>query len=105
LDRKEQRLRNRIITSVLVQWGHHSRKEATWEIVSSIREKRLHGCDILAFRNGVENFKSCPNLYKYDKIIFKRNEEWSASSIALCDGQGPGGMRMPDAPAPCMMII
>jgi hypothetical protein len=39
LDKKEQRLRNRIITSVLVQWGHHSRKDATWELESMIREQ------------------------------------------------------------------
>jgi hypothetical protein len=39
LDQKEQRLRNRTITSVLVQWGHHSRKEATWELESTMREQ------------------------------------------------------------------
>jgi hypothetical protein len=39
LDRKEQRLRNRIIDLVLVQWGRHSEKEATWELETKIREQ------------------------------------------------------------------
>ncbi|XP_078150324.1 uncharacterized protein LOC144545636 [Carex rostrata] len=39
LDRKEQRLRNRTIGLVLVQWGRHSEKEATWELEMKIREQ------------------------------------------------------------------
>lgn len=39
LDRKEQRLRNRVVELVLVQWGRHSEKEATWELETKIREQ------------------------------------------------------------------
>jgi transposase InsO family protein len=39
LDRKEQKLRNRTIAVVLVQWGRHSEKEATWELETKIREQ------------------------------------------------------------------
>jgi hypothetical protein len=39
LDRKEQRLRSKVIKLVLVKWGRHSDKEATWELEESIREK------------------------------------------------------------------
>ena len=39
LDRKEQRLRSKVIKLVLVKWGRHSDKEATWELEASIREK------------------------------------------------------------------
>ena len=31
LDQKEQVLRNKIISLVLVQWRHHGSEEATWE--------------------------------------------------------------------------
>ena len=39
LDRKEQQLRSKVIKLVLVKWGWHSDKEATWELEASIREK------------------------------------------------------------------
>ncbi|KAJ1692761.1 hypothetical protein LUZ63_009459 [Rhynchospora breviuscula] len=39
LDSKELKLRNKTIRQVLVQWGRHSAREATWELESTIREK------------------------------------------------------------------
>jgi hypothetical protein len=39
LDRKEQQLRSKTIKLVLVKWGRHSTKEATWEHEETIREK------------------------------------------------------------------
>ncbi|KAJ4802068.1 polyprotein [Rhynchospora pubera] len=39
LDSREQRLRTKVIKLVLVQWGQHSEKEATWELESTIRER------------------------------------------------------------------
>ena len=39
LDRKEQQLRSKVVKLVLVKWGRHSTKEATWEHEGSIREK------------------------------------------------------------------
>jgi hypothetical protein len=39
LDRKEQRLRTKVIRLVLVKWGRHSNKEATWESEDTIRAK------------------------------------------------------------------
>lgn len=39
LDRKEKQLRSRTIGLVLIPWGSHSRKEATWEFEDTIRER------------------------------------------------------------------
>ncbi|XP_057786926.1 uncharacterized protein LOC131004295 [Salvia miltiorrhiza] len=39
LDRKIQKLRNKSISLVKVQWRHHGREEATWELANKMREK------------------------------------------------------------------
>ena len=39
VDRKEQVLRNRVISLVEVIWQHHGMEEATWELESEIQAK------------------------------------------------------------------
>ena len=39
LDHQETRLRNKSIARVLVQWEHHTPREATWELESEMKEK------------------------------------------------------------------
>ena len=39
LNHQEIRLRNKSIPRVLVQWEHHTPREATWEIESEVKEK------------------------------------------------------------------
>ena len=39
LDRKEQHLRNKTITSVKVLWKHHGLEEATWELEDKMKEQ------------------------------------------------------------------
>ena len=39
LDTKELRLRNKIVRQVLIQWGRHSSREATWELEETMRSK------------------------------------------------------------------
>ena len=39
LDRQDTQLRRRTIPRVLVQWEHHTPREATWELETKMREK------------------------------------------------------------------
>jgi len=39
LDKKENKLRNRIILYVKILWRHHKKAEATWELEWEIRDK------------------------------------------------------------------
>ena len=39
LNHQEIRLRNKSIPRVLVQWEHHTPREATWELESEVKEK------------------------------------------------------------------
>ena len=39
LDHQETKLRNKTIARVLIQWEHHTPREATWELESEIKEK------------------------------------------------------------------
>ena len=42
LDRKEQVLKNKVISLVLIQWQHHGSAEATWEREVDIRPRYPH---------------------------------------------------------------
>ncbi|KAI3682967.1 hypothetical protein L1987_83381 [Smallanthus sonchifolius] len=46
LDRKEKRLRNKIIQLVKVQWKHRKGSEATWEMEKEMRESYPHLFDL-----------------------------------------------------------
>ncbi|KAI3762604.1 hypothetical protein L1987_53041 [Smallanthus sonchifolius] len=46
LDRKEKRLRNRVIQLVKVQWKHRKGSEATWEMEKEMRESYPHLFDL-----------------------------------------------------------
>ncbi|WP_354666197.1 hypothetical protein [Nostoc sp. GT001] len=42
LDRREQKLRTKVIPLVKVLWQHHSSEEATWEREAEMRDKYPH---------------------------------------------------------------
>ena len=42
LDRKEQKLRNKIIHSVKILWRNHNAEEATWELEEKMRANYPH---------------------------------------------------------------
>ena len=39
LNHQETRLWNKSIPRVLIQWEHHTSREATWELESEVKEK------------------------------------------------------------------